>query len=368
MISHRCSYRLPSSDYDLFGYGLFSILLLLLLSYQSPANSHPLAPGLLDLEEQANGQLQIHWKLPRQLPAGISLSPKLPENCTPFEISQQNQTETSLSLQGSSRCTAPGLIGQPVAITGLAGTDLTVLLRYTDADGRSQQQLLHGNRASAALQAAPSRWQLFLDYLVLGIEHLFAGLDHLLFVAALVLLIRETKSLLITVTAFTLGHSITLAAATLGILTFNSALVELLIALSIVISAIEVPDTANPQAVPPRFSIRRKPWLLALLFGLVHGMGFASVLREAGLPVDEVPLALLAFNLGIEAGQVLFILLLLLLALPVKAWLSRPQQALASEQALSSNKTNAEVYLLHSAALLIGVTASYWVWERALAL
>jgi hydrogenase/urease accessory protein HupE len=141
------------------------------------------------------------------------------------------------------------------------------------------------------------------DYVGLGIEHILFGIDHLLFVLCLLLLVRGVRKLLTTVTAFTLAHSITLAAATLGFIRVPAAPVEATIALSIVFLASElVRGEAGRSAVT-----RTYPWLIAFSFGLLHGLGFAGALAEVGLPQREIPLALFAFNVGVELGQLAFV-------------------------------------------------------------
>jgi hydrogenase/urease accessory protein HupE len=143
----------------------------------------------------------------------------------------------------------------------------------------------------------------FGDYFALGVDHILAGLDHLLFVLALLLLIRRVRPLVAAITSFTVAHSVSLGAATLGWIVVPRPPVEAIVALSIVILAAEL-------AQPPGQGLRlteRYPWTIAFGFGLLHGLGFAHALLDLGLPQDDVPLALLAFNLGVEAGQLMFV-------------------------------------------------------------
>jgi hydrogenase/urease accessory protein HupE len=146
-------------------------------------------------------------------------------------------------------------------------------------------------------------------YLGLGVEHILFGVDHLLFVLCLLLLVREIRKLLATVTAFTLAHSITLAAATLGFVRVPAAPVEATIALSIVFLARELSRGEHLRSAVTR----SYPWLVAFSFGLLHGLGFAGALAEVGLPQREIPLALFAFNVGVELGQLAFIATVLFL-------------------------------------------------------
>jgi len=149
----------------------------------------------------------------------------------------------------------------------------------------------------------------------LGVSHIIGGVDHLLLVLGLLLLVQDRRRLIWTITAFTLGHSATLALATLGVLRYPVDLVEFLIALSIFVVAVEL-TRENTE----RHWLRHRPWLAAVLFGLLHGMGFAGALREVGLPANEIPLALLAFNIGIELGQLLFVAVVLSAAWLWRRW------------------------------------------------
>jgi hydrogenase/urease accessory protein HupE len=183
-------------------------------------------------------------------------------------------------------------------------------------------------------------------YLKLGIEHILSGVDHLLFVLALLMLCRGTMQLVKTITAFTVAHSITLALATLGIVQVPQRPVEAVIALSIVFVASEIAHEGQGRAG----WTRRWPWLVAFSFGLLHGFGFAGALREVGLPEQAIPLALLCFNLGVEVGQLTF----LAVALPLLAWLRR--SALAQT-----------AWAWRLPAYGIGCVAAFWTIERVAA-
>ena len=171
--------------------------------------------------------------------------------------------------------------------------------------------MLSAEQTFDTIPAAPTAAGVLGSYIVLGGEHIWAGPDHLLFVLGLVLLVSGLRSLLITITAFTVGHSITLALVTLGVFDYPVSLVEFLIALSIFMLALEV--NADKPGWFARF-----PWAVAVGFGLLHGMGFAGALAEVGLPQGQVPLALLSFNIGIELGQILFVLLIVMLGYVLK--------------------------------------------------
>jgi hydrogenase/urease accessory protein HupE len=195
-----------------------------------------------------------------------------------------------------------GLDGWEVTVHGLQATMTDVLVRIALSDGRVVSRLLRPDAPSFVFgneSAGPAAG----SYFVLGVEHILFGIDHLLFVLALVLIVRGVGSLVKTITAFTIAHSITLALATLGVVQVPSAPVEAVIALSIVFVAAEIVRSRRGQ----RGLTERAPWLVAGIFGLLHGFGFAGALAEVGLPPNDIPLALLFFNLGVEAGQLAFV-------------------------------------------------------------
>ena len=176
------------------------------------------------------------------------------------------------------------------------------------ADGIFHQAVLTASEPDFTIPKEGSAGTVALDYTWLGAEHIWAGPDHLFFVMGLLLLVGWNRRLIYTVTAFTLGHSVTLAMVTLGLFDYPVSLVEFMIALSIYVLAVELARGADGGA------LWRQPWWLAGGFGLLHGMGFAGALAETGLPQSNVPLALLFFNVGIELGQLAFIALLVLIA------------------------------------------------------
>jgi hypothetical protein len=204
------------------------------------------------------------------------------------------------------RTGAIGLEGWEVTVHGLEATMVDVLVRIALADGRVVSRLLRPDAPSFVFtseSAGPAAG----GYFILGVEHILLGIDHLLFVLALVLIVRGVGLLVKTVTAFTVAHSITLGLATLGYVTMPSAPVEAVIALSIVFVAAEI--VRGLQGRPGLTA--RAPWLVAGVFGLLHGFGFAGALSEVGLPANDIPLALLWFNVGVEAGQLAFVAVLL---------------------------------------------------------
>jgi hypothetical protein len=199
------------------------------------------------------------------------------------------------------------LVGQLLGVSGLGANQVSAMVILNLRDGRHYQQVLTAETPQFRVPLEPVQSQVMTEYSVMGAEHIWAGIDHLMFVFGLLLLVGFGAGwrLIGTLTAFTLGHSITLSLVTLGFLTFPVPLVEFTIALSIFILALDLARSDKGGL------FRRYPWWLAAGFGLLHGMGFAGALAEIGLPQGSVPLALLFFNLGIELGQIAFILLLL---------------------------------------------------------
>src|SRR5262249_29451729 len=209
---------------------------------------------------------------------------------------------TGLTSRWRVECGSASLTGERIGVDRLTALSSGAVVRVVFADGRVAEGILSRDHPDFVVPAEPRPWDVFASYVRLGVNHILTGPDHLLFVFGLVLLAGTTRRLLATVTAFTLGHSVTLTAAALGLVAVPVAPIEVAIAASVFVLAVELardPDRAS--------AIRRRPWTMAFAFGLLHGLGFAGALAEAGLPRDEIPLALLGFNLGIETGQVAFV-------------------------------------------------------------
>jgi hydrogenase/urease accessory protein HupE len=190
-----------------------------------------------------------------------------------------------------------------IHIEGLDRTSTDVLVRFDFADGVSEARRLTAGDPSFTVPTQPSRLEVVRTYFMLGVEHILSGFDHLVFVLALLLLVKGVRRIIVTVTAFTLAHSLTLAGATLGFVDMPGPPIEAVIALSIVFVAAEI---IHGQRGRPGLT-ERYPWLVAFTFGLLHGFGFAGALAEIGLPEKSIPIALLFFNVGVEIGQLLFI-------------------------------------------------------------
>ena len=213
---------------------------------------------------------------------------------------------------------ADGLAGKRIDFVGLQATITDVLVRVRLLDGSESTTLVHPSQPWFELSAAPSKLHVAGAYLRLGIEHIWSGIDHLLFILALMILVKGTRRLIATVTAFTVAHSITLAGATLGFVHVPQKPVEACIALSIVFVACEIVHARQGW----QGWTERWPWIVAFTFGLLHGFGFAGALNAVGLPQTAIPVALLFFNVGVEIGQLLFIAAILSI-MALGRWLIR---------------------------------------------
>jgi hypothetical protein len=266
------------------------VCLLPLLSV-APSTAHELRPAYLDIRETAAGDFAIVWKTPALGEMRLGLYVRLPESCSPNGEAVNSFEAGAYFERWTARCPG-GLKGRSLTIDGLRTSLADVLVRLANADGSTQVARLTPETPSLAVTASQTTFEVAKTYFLLGVEHILLGFDHLLFVLALMLLIRDRWMLLTTITVFTLAHSVTLAGAALGYLTLPQKPV-----------ASELARSRPGQ----RRTSETYPWLVAFAFGLLHGFGFAGALKEIGLPQTDVPLALLTFNLGVEAGQLLFV-------------------------------------------------------------
>ena len=279
-----------------------ALLILIFLWFATATSAHEVKPALLELREIPNNEgivtYQATLRIPRLRGKTLSLTPHLPADCESRILSQTPEVDF-VTTRADVTCAQP-LAGRALTIDGLSATQTDALVRLVSKRG---QQTLRAtpDAPTLALPEAPTRLGTLASYFRLGLIHIFEGPDHLAFVLGLLLLVSGARRLVEAITAFTVAHSITLALSALGFAGLPSAPVEAVIALSIVFLAYEV-VRGDPDSLS-----RRKPWLAAFAFGMLHGFGFAGALTDIGLPQGDVPLALLAFNLGIEAGQLLFV-------------------------------------------------------------
>jgi hydrogenase/urease accessory protein HupE len=287
---------------------LLASIAVLLFWVAGVAGAHELRPGVLELREGQPGTYSLLWKRPAGGEVEIRMAPVLPPECRAASPGATLLTPGALVVRGTIACEG-GLRGRSIAIDGLQSTLTDVLVRVYHADGWLETHLVKPLDPKVTLGERTSALQRSGAYLRLGVEHILLGVDHLLVVLALLLIVRDRWVLVKTITAFTVAHSITLAAATLGFASVPVLPLNAAIALSILFLGPEIVRARRGQT---SFTIRH-PWVVAFAFGLLHGFGFASGLTTMGLPPAEIPLALLMFNLGVEVGQLGFIVLIVLL-------------------------------------------------------
>ena len=307
------------------------------------AKADELRPGYLEITQQDARHWHVTLKAPVKGGLAANATPAMPAYCTAGPPVRHLAAD-SLYADWRYDCARP-LVGAKVGLSGLDRTVTDALVRIAPLARPVQAARLTSASPMAEVVARAGSAQVAGTYFVLGVEHILSGYDHLLFVLSLVLLLGGGWVVARTVTAFTIAHSITLAGATLGFLGVSQRPVEICIALSIVFLAVEVVkrDPAHPRLA------ERIPWVVAFLFGLLHGFGFAGALAEIGMPEGEVPVALLTFNLGVEAGQ----LAIVVVALGVLAIIGR-----VSVEGLAVFR--------RTAAYPIGSIAAFWMIARML--
>ena len=330
-------------------HGVRWLLAVLLVAIGSArvASADEFRPAYLQLTERDAETYEVLWKVPAlNEDTTLRVAPMFPPGTT--DLMPRNGSFAEGTVVARWRVHVPGgLDGKEVAFSDLSIPRIDVLVRVVRADGTEQVARVLPFEPRVVVTATPSAMAVAQTYTVLGIEHILTGVDHLLFVLALLILVRVTRRLLVTITAFTVAHSITLALASLGVVSVPGPPVEACIALSIVFVAWEILRARQGQ---PGVT-QRHPGLLAFTFGLLHGLGFAGALAQVGLPPLSIPLALLFFNVGVELGQVSFIVAVL--------------GALAiTRQVAALAPLSAPLWLWRFPPYAIGGLASYWLCER----
>jgi hypothetical protein len=266
-------------------------------------------PAYLEIKQTGPETYDVLWKVPAMQNLRLALYLTFPKECTETSPKKIYNVGAFLIERNSIRC-ANGLIEKTISIQGLSATMTDVLARVQRSDGTSQTARVTPSAPYFKMKAAPSWKETAGTYLRLGVKHIVLGFDHLLFVLGLLVIVgHRWKMMIKTITSFTLAHSLTLAAATLGVIRVPEEPLSAVIALSILFLGVEV---ARLKQGKTSFTIQH-PWVAAFGFGLVHGLGFASGLSTLGLPSNEIVAALLFFNVGVELGQIAFVLLYLLL-------------------------------------------------------
>ena len=317
------------------------LALFLAFLFAAPAAADELRPGYLELTQQDAQHWKVVWKAPVLGGLATHARPLVPPQCR--QSVPVARLEGAALVADSVLTCSKGLSGSEVGLAGMDAAFTDALVRIAPLDRPAQAARLTPGHATVMVASVADRWDVARSYFVLGIEHILTGYDHLLFVVSLVLLLGGLGVVVRAATAFTVAHSLTLVGTTLGVIGLAQAPVEALIALSIVFLAVEV---VKQDPAKPRLS-ERIPWVVAFGFGLIHGFGFAGALREIGLPEADVPTALLAFNLGVETGQLLIVALSLAVLFGVRR---------LAPLALRPVKL--------AASYAIGITASFWFIQR----
>ena len=303
--------------------------------------AHEVRPAYLGIKQISENTFKVLWKIPSQDGKTPKIYPVFPESWKQLSYDAQllgaeGQYNWEFEIEGP-------LAGQKLAFQGISKTLIDVLVNIEMTDGTRYSKPVRASNPFYTIPNEPSTWEVVGTYTILGIEHILIGIDHLLFVLALLFVTKGKWKLIKTVTAFTVAHSITLSMAALGFMKIPIAPVEAVIALSIVFLAREIVMYREGKET----LTYKYPWIVAFTFGLLHGFGFASALSETGLPQQSIPLALLFFNVGVEMGQLIFIAIVL----GIIAF---------------SKQFNFNIPLLkqRSVAYMIGIVSCYWLIDR----
>lgn len=323
----------------------FIFVLWLLFDLATKVNADEFKPAYLQLKQTSVNTYEVLWKAPaKDENTTLKVKPVFPKEVKLVSAIHSSYSAGTM-VQRWQIAVPDGLNGKSISFPEMSGTNIDILVRLERLDGSEQLERVLITQPNFVAKSSPGSYEVVKTYTVIGIEHILLGFDHLLFVLALVMIVKSTRLLLLTVTAFTVAHSITLSLATLGVLNIPGPPVEAIIALSIVFIASEILHQRQGR----EGLASRKPWVVAFAFGLLHGLGFAGALAEVGLPANAIPLALLFFNIGVELGQIAFIITVLAgYKLLVK---------LVGEKFNLGRLAPIPVYF-------IGGIASYWVIER----
>lgn len=320
-----------------------SLLLIFLWSILGMADEIKLS--YLEIKESKPQHYSVLLKLSSKDKQKLPIEMVIPNECS-LTLAKTSQLVNKTYLDRWQMKCKTGLADKTLLIEGLKSTGTDLLLRLEFLSGVSHSELLNPSKSSYRVPKDASTWEIVQTYTWLGITHILLGFDHLLFVFALLLIVKNMRRLLWTVTAFTFAHSITMAVATLGIIHLPQAPVEAVIALSILFLAMEIMHEKQGKVG----LTSRYPWLIAFIFGLLHGFGFAGALAEIGLPQQAITLALVFFNIGVELGQLMFISTVVLAVVLLQR---------VTYPALLDKLQTAIVYM-------IGGVSAFWLIERTL--
>lgn len=319
---------------------MYKIVILLL--FQTLLFAHQTGLSYINIEENSAHKVHVVYKKPLSDLKGKDIVIKYPAKCVLVEESPRDISNGFITQKSTMWCGEKGIGTSRIWIEGLLRKDRGVLVSYKHDDIKTES-LLRASSPVFFLNKHRSAWHLIVEYIELGIEHILSGYDHLSFVFCILLLASSLKRLLFAISAFTLSHSITLAFGVLGIINVGVPYIEAMIALSILFLAREI-------MIQKDTFTKRHLGITAFTFGLLHGLGFATVLKSLGLPHDDLLLALVSFNVGIEAGQLLFIFF-------ISAILWVLKRKMSDHQAMTRK------FIAYG----IGTLSAYWFIERVLA-
>lgn len=322
---------------------LYLALFLLFFIFPKNGFAHEVRPGYLQIIQVTDSTYHMYWKVPRMGDRIPKIQPQFSGELTTEYLEKPKQIQGS-ALYSYILTSKETIEGRTLKIVGLSKTLIDVLVHVEYTNGEKVTFMLQPDSDSKVIPGKTKTLDVIKTYSVLGIEHILSGIDHLLFVLALILITRGKWKIVKTITAFTLAHSITLSLAVLGYVNFPSSPVEAVIALSIIFLAIELLNLHKGKQT----LTSKKPWLVAFTFGLLHGFGFAGALAEIGLPQKDIPFALGFFNVGVELGQLLFVVVVLIIL------------------RLLSLKKNWPTFTKKIPAYAIGSVAAFWMIERVL--
>ena len=333
---------------------LFTLIVIVSLFCSVRISAHEIRPAYLKITElNDKTEYSMVWKQPLREGRLVPIEPVVPSVCQEVSRGLGENTGLALVKRWRMNCGVSGLQNQTIFISGLDGNLADVFVEITFLTGQVQTTILKPGNSSLIVDqgAGPNS----LSYFWMGIEHLLLGFDHILFVIGLVLLVRTPINIIKVVTSFTVAHSLTLALATFGIVQPSQASIEAVIALSIAFLAVELfnvgrrSDDTVANSIPTSSIMMRHPWAITFVFGLLHGFGFAGALSEIGLPQNAAVVALLLFNIGVEAGQLLIVFALLVLLFVIR-----------------HTPFGSSLILSKLPAYCIGTMAIFWFIERSL--
>ncbi len=328
--------------------GLLLAWFAMMAAFAPSALAHEIRPAFLQIREVEPQVYDLLWKTPARGEMRLALNIIQPKECANTSEPRSSMVSGAVIERWRMGCEG-GIVGKPIQIENLSHTLTDAIVRFEPLEGSPKTLRVKPDDPVIVIPDRQPWTDVAGTYFVLGVEHILLGFDHLMFVLALLLLVRDVKRLVGAITAFTVAHSITLAGTTFGWVKLASSPVEAVIALSIMFIAVEIMRVRAGQAS----LTANLPWLASFAFGLLHGFGFAGALREIGIPEDAAPLALLFFNLGVEAGQLAFIAAVLLVMFLWRQF----APATINTPRVGAMAWRVPVYV-------IGVTSAYWFIER----